>query len=282
MKAKIIDVDKLFDEYISDYVYSNIGKVKPEEIENQIPVLYEKFGDARLKELDNLTPNTYYKSFSGEENLQTLKEHLEKKVPVSDFLCEALEESVTSEAAIKKELEKELDEEYTLYLMNILSSKNSSVALDRYLEFVTMDYSEGIREFATETLSLFANDVKDKVLSVFKSSGETAKECLAEILSHVTKKSDKIFDILVEEFVKHQDKIPVYASYLSRYGDERALPFLKTAIEAKNISYADFEELRFAIEALGGEYEDKRDFTADKTYKKIKAKQEAPEKTPEN
>ena len=36
---KVIDVDKLFDEYISDYVYKNIGKVKPEEIENKIPML---------------------------------------------------------------------------------------------------------------------------------------------------------------------------------------------------------------------------------------------------
>lgn len=279
MKAKIIDVDKLFDAYISDYVYSNIGKIKPEEIENEIPVLYEKFGDAKLKELDDLTPNTYYKSFSDRENLATLKEHLEKKVPVSDFLCEALERSETSEYAIKKELEKDLDEEYTLYLMNVLSSKNSPVALDRYLEFVTMDYSEGIREFATETLSSFADDMKDKVLSVFKTSGEAAKECLTEILSHVTVKDDKVFDILIEEFVKNQDKIPVYASYLSRYGDERALPFLKTAIEAKNIDYADFEELRFAIESLGGEYEDKRDFTADKTYKKIKAKQATEEKS---
>ena len=37
---KIIDIDKLFDDYISQYVYENIGKVKPEEIEDKMPVLY--------------------------------------------------------------------------------------------------------------------------------------------------------------------------------------------------------------------------------------------------
>ena len=36
---KILDVDKLFDKYIEGYVYENIGKVKPEEIENEIPNL---------------------------------------------------------------------------------------------------------------------------------------------------------------------------------------------------------------------------------------------------
>ena len=41
-------------------------------------------------------------------------------------------------------------------------------------------------------------------------------------------------------------------------------------IEKEKISYADFEELRFAIEALGGEYDKVRDFKNDKSYKKIK------------
>ena len=42
-----------------------------------------------------------------------------------------------------------------------------------------------------------------------------------------------------------------------------------TAIEGEKITYADFEELRFAIEALGGTYDKKRDFSKDKTFKKI-------------
>ena len=42
-------------------------------------------------------------------------------------------------------------------------------------------------------------------------------------------------------------------------------------IEEK-INYADFEELRFVIEALGGEYKGDKDFSADKIYKKIKGK----------
>ena len=47
--VKIIDVDVLFDKFISDFVYGNIGKVKPEEIENRIPELYVEFGNTSLK-----------------------------------------------------------------------------------------------------------------------------------------------------------------------------------------------------------------------------------------
>ena len=79
-----------------------------------------------------------------------------------------------------------------------------------------------------------------------------------------------MFDILVAEFAKHQNNVPLYANYLAKYGDDRALPFLMAAIENEKISYADFEELRFAIEALGGEYTKERDFSKDKSFRKIK------------
>jgi len=84
------------------------------------------------------------------------------------------------------------------------------------------------------------------------------------------KNDEKVYEILINEFIKHSDNVPLYAGYLAKYGDERALPFLMTAIENEKISYADFEELRFAIEALGGTYDKIRDFKSDKSFKKIK------------
>ena len=33
--VKVIDLDQLFNKYIEDFVYSNIGKLKPEDIENK-------------------------------------------------------------------------------------------------------------------------------------------------------------------------------------------------------------------------------------------------------
>jgi hypothetical protein len=62
--VKIIDMDSIFDNYISDFVYKNVGKLKPEEIEDQMPVLYEKFGNEKLSELDGKTPNEYYRQFT--------------------------------------------------------------------------------------------------------------------------------------------------------------------------------------------------------------------------
>ncbi len=267
--SKIIDIDQLFDKFIEKYVYSNIGKVKPEEIENNIPKLYVEFGDTALDELDGKTPNTYYKDFSADQLLECLNRHLEEGVSVSDFLCEAITSAVDAEDALVKAINKEYGEEFIIYCMNMLGDLKSTKAKGRYLEFVLWDYSETIRELATELLSGMAESVKEEVLAHFADADERKKVNLTEILSNC-KDDDRVFDILMQEFVKHQDELPVYASYLSKYGDDRAIPLLKTAIENEKISYADFEELRFAIEALGGIYDVERDFSKDKFYKKIK------------
>ena len=58
---------------------------------------------------------------------------------------------------------------------------------------------------------------------------------------------------------------------LQQRGDERALPSLLAAIEREDIGFVLFQELKFAIEALGGEYEKERDFSNDPAYKKIMA-----------
>ena len=266
---KTVDVDSLFDTYISDYVYKNIGKVKPEEIENKIPMLYVEFGKTALKELDGKTPEEYYKSFTGEELVCCLKDHLQKGVAVSDFLCEAITGCDKNESALLSAIDGDAGEEFTLYAMNMLISMNSQNCYKRFLEMIVWDYSPIIKELATEYLRDNADSVKEEILSQYQECDKTVQEYLTEILAGASKE-DKIFDILVAQFAKNQNNIPVYANYLAKYGDERALPFLINAIENEKVSYADFEELRFAIEALGGSYEKERDFSKDKFFKKIR------------
>jgi len=267
--VKIIDIDAIFDEYISKYVYANIGKVKPEEIENQMPVLYEKFGNEKLTELDGKTPNEFYREFGIEELLACLKEHIEREVAVSDFLCEAIRDAKNSGEEMTKALNNENGEEFTLYLINMLSEINSSLPAKRYLEFVVLDYSEPIRELASESLYPFADVVKEEILEQFEETSGDKRECLTDILAHANK-DDRILDILINEFKLHTENVPLYAGLIAKYGDERAIPYLKEVAKNGNINYADFEEIRFAIESLGGECDVKRDFTKDKIYNKVK------------
>jgi hypothetical protein len=187
---------------------------------------------------------------------------------VSDFLCESIASKKGQDSVIYDELLKDNDEEYTIYLMNILHDLGGNAPLKRYLETVLYSESPVLIEVATEMLSEQANEIKDELLDAYNIAPENRKIFLVEIMSNI-KKDDKVFDIIIAEFCKNQDRVPEFCQYLTRLGDDRALPFLLKAIDDEKISYADFEELRFCIESLGGEYTKKRDFTADRFYKQI-------------
>ncbi len=274
---KIIDIDSLFSDYISDYVYANVGKINPEEIENQMPVLYTEFGKKTLKQLDGKSPEKYYRGHPTDQLIECLKKHIEDDVSVSDYLCEAITQAPDSADAITKGLYIDGNEQFTMYMLNMISEKDCAKALKRLIEFIVFDYSEPIRELATEILYPYADAVKEDLLSQINEVDLVRRACFTEILSHASK-DDRVFNLLIDEFLKNQNNIPLYAGYLGKYGDDRALPFLTTAIEGEKINYHDFEELRFAIEVLGGEYTGTRDFSNDKAYKAIKGVQKTNKK----
>lgn len=269
---RVIDIDALFDKYIEKYVYDNIGKIKPEEIEDNIPVMFEKFGREKHPELDGKTPSEYYQGYSAEQLLKCLKSHLEKDVPVSDYLCGAITDKGENAAALINAMQGEENEEYLAYLMNMLSDMGGEIPVSQYIEYAVLDYPESIGELATESLAAACESnplIAKAALAAYETASDKKRERIAEILSHA-RGNDGAFEVLKAEFAAHQDNLPLYAAYLAKFGDERALPVLYGAIERENITYADFEELRFAIESLGGTYDKERDFSADKTYKKIK------------
>ena len=65
------------------------------------------------------------------------------------------------------------------------------------------------------------------------------------------------------------ENVPMMAGYLASYGDERALSYLLDKISEDGITYDEFQELKYAIEALGGECDGERDFSQDKVYQLV-------------
>ena len=227
---KIIDVDKLFDEYISDYVYKSIGKVKPEEIENKIPELYTEFGKVPLKELDGKTSEEYYKDFSTEELLKGLTEHINEKVTVPDFLCEAITEK-RDVAVLTDALNKDNREEFTVDVLNFIKDIKEYGDGKKFIPLIKG--SDTVRELATEILNEIPDSVAEELIKEYNLADKTVKESYAEILSHA-KKRDGIFEILIDGFKIQKKNTALYCGYLARYGDERALPYLNERIKEKN------------------------------------------------
>ncbi len=87
---KLYDFDGMFDKKITGFIEKNAGKYSESQLEDIIPKLYKQFGDVYIKSVGN-TPNGFYSAMTDAELVSALRAHLKQNVPVSAFLCDAIE-----------------------------------------------------------------------------------------------------------------------------------------------------------------------------------------------
>ncbi len=261
---KLIDFDGMFDEKLTQYMAQNKNKHTEKEWEDVIPKLYKKFGDTRIAKI-GCTPKEYYAKMSGEELMETLKAHLQEDVPVPEFLCAEMEERGLTSLLLPL-LDSE-EEAAVSYAINLIGEDEG--AFEGYFAILSRNrLTEDIRSDVTDILRTHADEVKGKAFTLYREGKAT--EYMLEILSRVKEREEEIFKLLLEEF-RAAEETSTRAGYLAAYGDERALPYLLERIEDTSIGFVEFQELKYAIEALGGEYNEPRDFTEDKDYIAVEA-----------
>ena len=259
---KLYDFDGMFDEKLSAYISKNAQKYKEEEWEDIIPKLYNKFGDTKIKSLGK-TPREFYAEMAGGELIKCLKQHIKSEIAVPEFLCDEIEKRGLTEELLPLLDGTPSEREYA---MNMIGSDER--AIKKYLQILTSTDDDDLKYRCVDFIKEKADLVVDEALKFYENGVET--EYMCEILSRSVIGNDKIFDILIKEFRGDVENIPMHASYLAAYGDERAQPYLLDKIDEEGITFIEYQELKFAIEALGGEYEKERDFSDDPYYQLIK------------
>ena len=250
---ELIDFDGLFDEKLAIYMEEKKNKYTEKEWEDVIPKLYKKFGDTYVAKV-GCTPKEYYARMDGKTLVETLSAHLASAVPVPEFLCNELESRGDVESA---------DSATQSYAINLILDDKR--AYDSYFSLLcNEDADTDVRDDVAEIFKANADEIKDRALAAYKAG--IAQEYMLEILSRVIARSDEIYAILLDEFISSGERAPMRASYLAAYGDSRALPVLLERIEDRSIGFVEFQEFKYAIEALGGEYNEPRDFSEDKDY----------------
>lgn len=262
---KLIDFDEKFNKKVAEMLEKHAGEHTEEEWEDAIAKAYEKFGDTYMGAI-GMTPRQYFEKMTDSGLVETLKEYILQDVPVPDILCGELEKRGASEPLLA--LLHETDEELVHYALNLIGSDPR--ALPRYAEMLSEEeYDEHIKDALADLLKESADEAKERILPLVKTE---SKPYALEILSRCKQKDDRVFEALLSAFrMGEEEEVPLYAGYLAAYGDERALPALQEHIAREDIDFVTFQELKFAIEALGGEYTAQRDFSEDESYKKIMA-----------
>ncbi len=261
---KLIDFDGLFEEKLAAFLKREPKKFTPAQWEALIPKLYAQYGDTYLPRVGN-TPKGYFAAMTDEQLVSLLIRHEKEGVPVSDFLCRELETRAPS--ALLPLLSRSEPALLTL-AVNLLGDDPAAFpAYFRLLE--EKDTEEDLAEAICEQLKLRADAAKSQALGMYRAG--IRRELMLDLLSRTTERDDEVFEVLLRAFKESGEEMPVRAGYLAQYGDPRALDALLAVIDRDDINFLEYQELKYAIEALGGEYTRPRDFSEDAYYLEIKA-----------
>ena len=81
---------------------------------------------------------------------------------------------------------------------------------------------------------------------------------------------ERVYRYLVDKLRNRPEQRALYASFLGKLGDARAIDELKPLLNLTDLSYMDYIELRNAVEELGGDPGEDRTFYGDPDYEAMR------------
>ncbi len=272
---KCIDFDKQFERYTRKWMEENAEKYNNnmDVIEAMMPEVYMEFLSAPADWLDGVSPESYFEQYDDARMLiDWMCDYYEQEIPVPDLLLEritALGESAECEL-LKLPFNADVPHEASLTAISLLGELESMAPLKDYVAFIaSLEEPDEKGDMCAEALLAMGEEAVAQILASLDGAKETGRDIFADILSNYPG-NEETFELLMERFMHCPDRHALFASYLAKFGDDRALPVLLAAALDDGTNYLDYVEIVSAIEALGGERPSERDFNGDPYYESLK------------
>ena len=256
MKMPIINFDEHFAEYMTRWMKDHENDyANYDEMEADLPKIYMSFLNTRAPWLGSVTPGSYFTQFEDPKVLvDWMNQYCEERVPLPEPLLEQI-------AFVGKPCEKRLlallqDEESDqiakMTAVELLREMDSTLPKMLYINWqLNRDEKDELKDNAVESLSVMGETVVQPILQTIGKSNPAGQEALLEVLTHYPP-NEQTFQLALRFFSERKEKQALFAGYLAKIGDERALDTLIKASAAPNLPYLTFIEIRNAIESLGG------------------------------
>ena len=272
---KCINFDRAFERYMAEWIKENSEKYKDDMdvIEDMMPDVYLEFLKKPADFLDGVAPQDYFEQFDNADMLVNwLCDYIAQGVPVPDLLLERV--TALGDSAEKSLLalvaRDDLPEETQMTAISLLREMESKAPMQRYIDYIaSLEEPSDKGDLCAEALMSMGESVVEPILATLSGAGQTGRDIFADVLSNYPG-DERIYELMIERFVTRDERRALFASYLAKLGDERAIPMLKEAAQSPDINYLDYVEVVNAIEALGGERPPEREFSGDPYYESLR------------
>lgn len=272
---KCINFDRAFERYMAEWMKENSEKYKDDMdvIEDMMPDVYLEFLKKPADFLDGIAPQDYFEQFDNADMLVSwLCDYIAQGVPVPDLLLERV--TALGDPAEKSLLalvaRDDLPEETQMTAISLLREMESKAPMQRYVDYIaSLEEPSDKGDLCAEALMSMGESVVEPILAALSGARQTGRDIFADVLSNYPG-DERIYELMIERFVTRDERRALFASYLAKLGDERAIPMLKGAAQSPDINYLDYVEVVNAIEALGGERPSEREFSGDPYYESLR------------
>ncbi len=267
-----INFDERLADFLTEYMQQHQSDYRNyDAMEADMPGIYMRFLNTPAAWLEGLTPGSYFTQFEDPKDLvDWMIAYDEKGVPVPDLLLEQIEN-------VGKPCEKRLiallkDPEKSVALkmtaIGVLRTMESTQPKMLYIEMQMHRESEDeLADNALESLADMGRSALQPMLEALPKACEAGQVAMLDVLCNYPG-NEKVFQLAQRMFRAHPEKRALFASYLGKLGDDRALHDLIQAANDPELSYIDYLEIRNSIERLGGTAPE-RDFEGDPSYEAL-------------
>ncbi len=273
---KCINFDDRFADFASQWMTAHKGEYRNfDAMEADMPRVYMAFLNTPAKWLDGVTPGAYFSQFEDPKDLvDWLVEYTDKEIPVPDLLMEQIvnvgKPCEKRLVAMLKDEEGAVNEEAKMTAIGLLREMGSPLPKMLYIQWqLNREVQDDLADNALDSLRDMGKVVVQPILQELNHANAAGQEAFLDVLVNYPG-NEQVFQLAVRLFKENPTRRALFASYLSKLGDERALDVLMEAANDDKCKYLDFIEIRNAIEMLGGEAP-KREFFEDEEYEAIRA-----------
>lgn len=272
---KCINFDRAFERYMAEWIKENSEKYKDDMdvIEDMMPDVYLEFLKKPADFLDGVAPQDYFEQFDNADMLVNwLCDYIAQGVPVPDLLLERVTAlgNPAEKSLLALVARDDLPEETQMTAISLLREMESKAPMQRYIDYIaSLEEPSDKGDLCAEALMSMGESVVEPILATLSGAGQTGRDIFADVLSNYPG-DERIYELMIERFVTRDERRALFASYLAKLGDERAIPMLKEAAQSPDINYLDYVEVVNAIEVLGGERPPEREFSGDPYYESLR------------
>lgn len=273
---KCINFDEKFADYMAKWTREHAGEYRNyDAMEADMPRIYMMFLNTPAKWLQGVTPGAYFTQFEDAKDLvDWMVEYCRSEVPVPDLLLEQIQ-AVGKPCekrllTLLKDEENDIPEEAKMTAIGVLREMESPLPKMLYIQWqLNRAMQDDLADNALDSLRDMGKAAVPQMLQELPHANAAGQEALLDVLVNYPG-NEQVFALAVRLFKENPGRRALFASYLGKLGDDRALPVLMEAANDDKCRYMDFIELRSAIESLGGEAP-KKEFYEDEEYAALRA-----------